>query len=552
MPLLVKGRVTGALGVGDAAGRTFTPEEMRLAVAFANQAALALEQARLYARLQRTGDFLLSVIDHSADAILTTDLHGRITFCSPSAAELFGCRCEELVGQAMAAFYRGGRAEAEGVMRRLRAEGTLRDYETVLRTRDGREVEVSASISLLRNLKGEVTGTLGILKDISARKRLEAQLRQAQKMEAIGTLAGGIAHDFNNILAAIMGYAELAQQDVPEQSPPWHHLQEVLRGCQRARDLIRQILAFSRQGEAERRPVALHQLCRETLRLLRAALPATVTLREHLEEGTVLADPTQLQQVLLNLGSNAGHAMREGGGELEVRLETVQVEAPLAATHPALHPGPYLCLTVRDTGTGMPPQVLERIFDPFFTTKAPGEGTGLGLATVHRIVSDHGGAILVESTPGRGTTFRVYLPRHEGTAASEAAPAALSGGQERVLFVDDEQALAALGGELLSRLGYQVVVCSDSRAALEVFRAQPQRFDVVVTDQTMPHLTGEALARELRRLRPDIPLILCTGLGFERAEDADAVLLKPYSAADLAQAIRRALAARRPAGSAAG
>jgi signal transduction histidine kinase len=393
---------------------------------------------------------------------------------------------------------------------------------------------------------------------ISERRRLEAQLRQAQKLEAIGTLAGGIAHDFNNILTAILGYTELALGDIHQKSNAWNYLHEVRKAGLRAKTLVQQILTFSRRTEQPRQLVQLPALIEEALVLLRASLPSTIEIRQAItqEVGPVLADPTQLHQVLLNLCANAAHAMRETGGCLEVRLEAVDIDEPVTAQHPELPPGPYVCISVTDTGQGMTPAVMERIFEPFFTTKAPGEGTGMGLALVHGIVTSHGGAVTVASVVGQGTTFTVYLPQstdktcdaapQEGASVTAAPP-----GAERVLFVDDEAVLVSLGEAILQRLGYEVVACTSSTEALAAFRAAPQRFDVVITDQTMPHMTGEGLAQTIRRLRPDVPIILCTGFSAgmhaERARELgiDALLMKPLAKQELAQTIRQVLAARR-------
>ncbi len=393
---------------------------------------------------------------------------------------------------------------------------------------------------------------------ISERKRLEAQLRQAQKMEAIGTLAGGIAHDFNNILTAILGYTELALDDIHQDSHAWSYLREVRKAGLRAKTLVQQILTFSRRTEQPRIPVQLPMLIEEALALLRASLPSTIEIQHAITKdvGPVLADATQLHQVLLNLCANAAHAMRETGGRLEVRLEAAEVDEPVTAQHPELPPGSYVCITVTDTGHGMPPEVMDRIFEPFFTTKAPGEGTGMGLALVHGIVTNHGGTVLVASGVGQGTTFTVYLPcsadlGQDQVSQEEALLTGTPTGAERVLLIDDEAALVHLGEAILRRLGYEVVVCTSSTEALEVFRAAPQRFDLVITDQTMPHMTGERLAQALRRLRPDIPIILCTGFSHvmhaERAQELgiDAFLMKPLAMQELAQTIQQVIAARR-------
>jgi PAS domain S-box-containing protein len=322
----------------------------------------------------------------------------------------------------------------------------------------------------------------GIAEDITERKQaeaqrqqLQAQLFEAQKMEALGTLAGGIAHDFNNILGIILGYSEMALEDAPADSAIGCNLQEVLSAGRRARGIVHQILTFSRKHEQERRPVQLHTVVQDALKLLHASLPATIDIRQHLDTtaNTVLADATQMHQVLMNLGANAAHAMRETGGVLAVRLEAVEVTEDFATAQPSLVPGPYVRLTIQDTGHGMESAILERIFEPFFTTKPVGEGTGLGLPVVHGIVANHGGAMTVSSVPGKGTTFDIYLPRFDTTPAENLPEIGTIQGHERILFVDDEPTLARWGEQTLAHLGYGVVVCTSSVEALHLLRTAP-------------------------------------------------------------------------------
>jgi CheY-like chemotaxis protein len=317
---------------------------------------------------------------------------------------------------------------------------------------------------------------------------------------------------------------------------------------------VQQILAFSRQSAQQRQQVYLHLILEETLTLLRASLPSTIELRQSLatHTGMVLADPVQLQQVVMNLCTNAEHAMRPKGGQLDICLDSVDIDATMATTLPDLMPGTHIRLTVRDTGHGMMPEVLERIFEPFFTTKGPGEGTGMGLAVVHGIVASYAGAITVASTPGQGTTFAIYFPRLPGIVeVTDSTEELLPKGEGRILFVDDETALADLAQAMLTRLGYDTEVYISSRAALAAFQAAPQRFDLVITDQTMPSMTGEALTLACRHIRPDIPIILCTGFShvmtIEKAGllGVDAFLMKPLVIHDLGLAIQRVLASRR-------
>ena len=353
--------------------------------------------------------------------------------------------------------------------------------------------------------------------------------------------------------SAVLGYTELSLDDIPPESHVWHNLQAVLSAGIRGRDLVQHILRFSRHTGQARQPVELHLLIKEALLLLRASLPSTIEITQALDTAVapVLADPTQIHQVLMNLCANTEYAMRGTGGILEVRLEAVEVDAAFVAVHSELRPGPHVRLTIRDTGHGMAPEIMERIFEPFFTTKGVGEGTGMGLAVVHGIVTGHEGAITVASTLGQGTTFVIYLPKiQEATTDITGPEGPIPRGEERVLFVDDEAVLAHMGQELLGHLGYRVVVHTNSLEALEDFRAAPQLFDVVITDQTMPHVTGEALAIELRRIRPDVPIILCTGFSYsmtaERAQELGiaAFLMKPLVTRDLALTIRQVLAQR--------
>jgi len=386
--------------------------------------------------------------------------------------------------------------------------------------------------------------------DVSRRKELEARLRQSQKLEAIGTLAGGIAHDFNNILGVIMGYTEMSLEEPDLPAPARRRLTEVLTAGRRARDLIHQILTFSRQEEPDLRPLALDSVVKEAMKLLRASIPANVDIALDLDgPGTVRANLSQIHQVLMNLCTNAAHAMRDGGGRLSIALERVALDAPGAAQHPQLAPGPHVRLTVADTGHGIPEAIRDKVFDPFFTTKGPDEGTGMGLAMVHGIVTGHGGAVSVRSAPGQGAVFEILLPEAPGVPGPLAEAGADHGAPRggRVLLVDDEAPLAAVLGEMLRSLGLRARIETDSTRALELIRADPGAFDLLVTDQTMPGLTGTGLVREVRALRPELPVILCTGFCREPAAGAArelgiaVTLHKPVQKADLACAVRAAL-----------
>ncbi|MBU1452666.1 MAG: response regulator, partial [Proteobacteria bacterium] len=381
--------------------------------------------------------------------------------------------------------------------------------------------------------------------------KLESQLRQSRKMEAVGALAGGIAHDFNNILAAMMGYAELALDDLQGSGPVAEKLRHVLVAGNRAVELVRQILNFSRQGEHEERPLSLAPLIEETLKMLRSSLPATIGIQADLPKGKclVLADPVHVNQVVMNLCTNAAQAMEEAGGVLAIGLSTIDLDQDTVKNFATLKAGKYHKLTVSDTGIGMTGEVAERVFEPFFTTKEPGKGTGMGLAVVHGIVREHGGDITVYSEPGKGTTVSVYLPMQEAEQdGSEAEKKPLArGGSERILLVDDETALAEVGLQILKRLGYAVTALTSSREALEKFKAGPNDFDLVITDYTMPEMTGAKLSQEILAIRPGMPIIICTGfsqqLDDEKAKELGIrrLLMKPISRITIAQTVREAL-----------
>jgi PAS domain S-box-containing protein len=424
--------------------------------------------------------------------------------------------------------------------------------------KDGHLVWVETRSVVITNEAGEPVGLRGVTIDITERKQVEEtlrereeQLRHAQKMEAIGTLAGGIAHDFNNMLGIIMGYCELAQLSLPAGQVALNYLAQMFKASEQAKDLVQQILTFSRQSEHDLKPVQLQPLLAETLELLDATLPATIELRQDLDPHApaVLADPTQIHQLMMNLGTNAWHAMQARGGILSVTLTSVLVDAELAQTNPDLHTGQYVRLIVSDTGHGMERATLERMYDPFFTTKDPGKGTGLGLAVVHGVVKIHHGAIAVASAPGQGTTFTFYFPALTGVPALPEVPANLAnpGGQAHILFVDDEKPLAELSQMLLEQMGYQVTVQTSSLAALEAFRAHGDTFDLVITDQTMPCLSGVELAKTMLDERPSLPILLITGYSdalspeLVQALGIREMLMKPYTGQTLRQAIRRAL-----------
>jgi signal transduction histidine kinase len=409
-----------------------------------------------------------------------------------------------------------------------------------------------------RDKHGFVAGVSGVAWDVTQRvraeesaERLEAQLRQAQKIETIGTLAGGIAHDFNNILSPIIGYTEIAMGQLDPSNAAHADLEQVMNAAQRAKELVQQILIFARGGGREKSAVQLHLIVHEALRLIRATMPSTIEISQRVATrgDTVVADAAQMHQIIMNLCTNAAYAMRETGGVLRVELAMEDLDPETAANIPGLKPGPYVVLSVRDDGVGMDAATKARVFEPFFTTKKAGEGTGLGLSVVHGIVHGHGGGITIESELGSGSTLRVYLPSAPGTAGDprgDAAVDALANG-EHILVVDDESEIAGLLERLLVAKGYRVTSFTSGEEALAAFRREPDAYRAVITDQTMPRLTGLELSRHVKSLRPDMPIILTTGYGEKVASipvghSVDAVAGKPFDSASLTNTLRRIIA----------
>jgi PAS domain S-box-containing protein len=400
--------------------------------------------------------------------------------------------------------------------------------------------------SPIMNANGEVTATIEMVEDITDRLNLENRLKQSQKLESIGTLAGGIAHDFNNILSAIIGFTELAMVEVEKNSMIEDNLLEVYSAGKRAKDLVRQILAFARQSEEKVKPVRVDHIIDEVLQFIRSSIPTTIEIKKKIDSHSlILGNKTQLHQIMMNLCTNAAHSMEDGGGILEVSLKDIDVDSSINKRLD-LKTGQYIEINVIDTGTGISPHIIDSIFEPYFTTKEPGEGTGMGLAMVHGIVESYGGKIAVKSKLGKGTAFTVFLPTtRKRKIHHQYEPGQLPTGAERILFVDDEAPIAIMSSQILERLGYAVTTRTSSAEAYELFKSKPNDFDMVITDMTMPNMTGDKLATELMRIRSDIPIILCTGYSKKISEDnalqigIRAFAYKPIVMADLAKTIRK-------------
>lgn len=540
----------------------FYKEERDLLNAIAERLGRIVEQHAAQETLVRSEHKYRTLIENLPQTVFLKDKDLVYISCNEHFARNFGIRPEEVAGKTDRDFFPRELADKyRADDRRILETGVTEDIEEPY-IQDGKKVWVHTVKTPLKDKDGNCLGVLGIFWDITEQKRqeeekteLEARLRQAQKMEAIGTLAGGIAHDFNNILYALLGYTQVTMDEVAEDSKAYSNLKEIFKAGERATVLVDQILAFSRQTEQTQQPILLQPVIKESLKLLRASLPTTIDIRHKIDPkcSTILSDPVQVQQVLMNLCTNASQAMGEGSGTLEVGLTEEDVDPASDAAFADLPQGTYVHLTVTDTGCGMDEATLERIFEPYFTTRGDAHGTGLGLATVHGIVKSHRGAITVQSRPGEGTTFNVFFPvvAQKDARFSSADLAPLEDltktpiGTERVLLVDDEDMVVRSISIALKRLGYVVTGFTSSAKALEAFRSDPDRFDVVITDYTMPDLTGAALAKELLTIRADIPIILCTGYS-ERISGPEAKALgiqeylrKPITRKALSKAIRR-------------
>jgi PAS domain S-box-containing protein len=475
---------------------------------------------------------------------------GKFRFVNQRFVEITGYRYEEIVdvmGPMEIIHPDDQKKTAENIDKRLAGWDDHRAYDIRVVRKDGQTVDLKVLGSpLTYNGRMAIAGTFI---DITREKKMEAHLHQIQKMEAIGTLAGGIAHDFNNILGAMMGYAGLAKfKNTDAKIRPY--LEQVLSACERAKDLVNQILTFSRQKEHEKKPILVAPIVKEPLKLIQSSLPAGIDVRLNLIHGndTVLADATQIHQVLLNLLTNAVHAMQKSDGVLTLGLSHRDIAGDQQELFPDLEAGPYLRIEVGDTGHGIHPSIIDKIFDPFFTTKAPGEGTGLGLSMVYGIVKNHGGAVYVESEPGKGSVFHIYLPliQEEGEPSGQK-PEVIPCGKGHILIVEDEEPLAAIVKEMLASLGYEVTVRFSSLDALEALRANPNRFDLVIADATMPNISGVSLAVQMLRIRSGLPIIVSTGFSETMTEDEAkklgirAFIMKPVSFQNLAQTVGRVL-----------
>ena len=560
LPLIIDENPFAALVIFSGATRAFDANEVKLLSELADDLSYGITTLRATIeriKIKKECILLASVIEQANEGIFLFNGEGYIQYVNPAAETIFGCPPQSMIGRNINTLesMETNRQFFEAISKGI-PPGRQQAGHFQYKRQDNVMFELDVNTWSVSDKSGNVISNAVLLRDISHEMQLERQVRRAQRMEAIGTLAGGIAHDFNNALASIITCSEMALNESPPESTLHEFLEIILKSGLRGKNLVKQILTFSRQGEQVRQEVRVDLVVSECLKLLRATLMPTIEIRLHIDKklGLVFADPTQIQQIVMNLCTNAVHAIRgQAQGEIDIWLDNEDVDQLSFTNFGNLSPGAYLCLTVRDNGHGMDENTIDRIFDPFFTTKAQSEGTGLGLSVIHGIISNHGGIITVESQPDQGSEFKVYLPRLDKytTVTTDVPSTAVLAGTERILLVDDDENLVFGIEQMLKQFGYKVIARTDPLVALQLFSSAPEQFDLIITDLAMPHMNGTELARQLTRIRPDIPVILCTGYDTtssdgtdnigETAEFISELALKPLKRVEIASMIRRVL-----------
>lgn len=498
--------------------------------------------------------FWKPLIDAIGDYILIMDTNRQILSINSSTQKLLGRSQNEIIGKPCHEILYGASFDCPCTICPLREAADLKESQTREITNDYLQKILLVTTTPYLDAKGELLGYINFCKDITEWKKLESQVCQNEKMEAISTLAGGIAHDFNNILGAIYGFTELALLDSQPDTNLRNNLDQVKNAADRAKDLVGQLLTFSRKSETQQQPIQLFPIVKETTKIVEGSLPSTIEIQRNIETGPekVMADPAQILQLIMNLCTNASQAMDDEGGRIEISLQAVILGREDCHNISDLSPGRHILLTVSDSGKGMDKEVLDRIFAPYFTTREKGQGTGMGLTVAHGIVTGSNGAIYVESEPGKGTIFRIYFPVVEEGASEPHKPAIINlpTGKERILYVDDETEIVSMARNLLEYLGYEVTTFTDSEEALKAFNQAPEDYDLLITDQVMPGLTGDELSRRVLEIRPDLPILLCTGYR-EKVSETEmkniglkSILYKPLALQQLGNTVRNAIDGR--------
>jgi len=566
VPFISHGRITAVAAVANRSS-DYSQNDVDQLTAFLTSVQAITDSKRAEEELRKSEGHLRTLVQTIPDLIWLKDQDGVYLSCNPIFGRFFGAQEADIVGKTDYDFVDRELADSfvENDRKAMMAGKPTSNEEWITFADGGHSVLLETIKTPMYDSQETLIGVLGIGRDITERRRaeeentkLQVQLQQSQKMETIGTLAGGIAHDFNNILGAIIGFAEIAGDSIPPESEAAQHLSRVQDAAHRAAALVKQILAFSRQANVERIPLKPAPIIKEAIKLLRPSLPSTITIKQEINPSTrsILADPTQVHQILMNLCTNAFHAMEQTGGILEIILKDYELSGDDFQQHSEIQPGKFVLLSIGDTGSGIDADILDKIFDPYFTTKQVGKGTGMGLAISHGIIASYGGIITCESEIGRDTVFRVYFPAVDEVTLTEVKPvdAAVPSGNEHILLVDDEKMLADLGKTLLEHLGYEVTSLTSSLDALVLFQSHPEQFDAVVTDQTMPGMTGLDLSRQILRISPDTPIIICTGYSSlideekAKSEGIKGFIEKPMVKKGIATLLRKVLDERRVEG----
>jgi PAS domain S-box-containing protein len=487
-------------------------------------------------------------IDQSFDAIGMSTAEGQHFYQNATFTQMFGYDLSEVVVMHPKKLYQD-QDIADEVFETI-SKGDNWTGQIKMVSKNGRQIPIELRANAIKDEHGRVVGFVGIHLDITDRLKLEAKLQQAQKMESIGTLAGGIAHDFNNIMAIIVGNIELALDDVPKWNSAYSSLEEIKKASLRAKNIVKQLLSFSRKTDQEMQPIQIALVIEDALKFLRSTIPTTINIHPNIltTDEMILADLTQINQIIMNLCINASHAMEQTGGDLNVIVAKMVLDDKSARDYPGLKSGDHVKIIISDTGPGIDPEIIDQIFDPYFTTKEVGKGSGMGLAVVHGIVKSHRGAIVVESSQGKGTIFIILFPLiKEKQMVDTKATMDIPRGNETILFVDDEISIIKMVQRMFERLGYKVETATTPEEALDRFSLNPDHFDLVITDMTMPQMTGVKLSEKLKDIREDIPIIVCTGhsnlVDEEKAKEMGlaAYVMKPIDMQKTAQTIRKIL-----------